>query len=629
MARVGLIYFISTFFFFSQSLPPIMENRITFLLSANVTAIKPNTTKLPNEKIVKELCDHFSVNPQYVSKLSQLLLRMKELAHKKEYGDRVFSFDSEVDNKKEVSISEIQPTTKPELAPFLFEGDIFLSDNQATDILTRLEQNRTSRSLSSDPEAIWHQQPIKFRFHDSLEFFAISQIVEAIEFWENNTCVVFKHAQDIGKDGKDEEDYIEFFKGQGCYSMIGRYGGRQGVSIGSGCERVGIIEHEIGHVLGLWHEQSRPDAGRFVEVRKQFILPSYMSDFQKRGTDEIITLGVPYDYGSAMHYGPTAFSADGNSLTLITKNHLYQSTIGQRERLSFYDIQIINKAYCPDKCGINGGHGNSIYCYNGGYPHPNHCHRCICPSGYGGADCSSFEHPMNADCGGLVNVELDQWKEIKSPGYDEDGYSENQQCNWIIRTVDSYGSLDQKSEKRIEVEFVGDFSFLCSSTCLDYVEIKLSRDQRSTGARFCCDHKPSTSVVSEYSQIAVIFRSQASRDIGVHLRVRATTDKATDPFMVASSKHVSTGMVTLKPNNLPNQWSSWGAWSECSRPCGGCGIRSRIRVCLSEECEDKAQEFGACNFDACPVKQNCADNKLLFLNRLCRRDASASMICSQ
>ncbi|KAI1703337.1 astacin (Peptidase family m12A) domain-containing protein [Ditylenchus destructor] len=575
MTRIGLIYFISTFILFSQSLPPIMENRISFLLSANVTTIKPNTTKLPNEKIVNELCDHFSVNPQYVSKLSQLLLRMKELAHKKEYGDRVFSFDSEVDNKKEVSISEIQPTTKPELAPFLFEGDIFLSDNQATDILTRLEQNRTSRSLSSDPEAIWHQQPIKFRFHDSLEFFAISQIVEAIEFWENNTCVVFKHAQDVGKDGKDEEDYIEFFKGQGCYSMIGRYGGRQGVSIGSGCERVGIIEHEIGHVLGLWHEQSRPDAGRFVEVRKQFILPSYMSDFQKRGTDEIITLGVPYDYGSAMHYGPTAFSADGNSLTLITKNHLYQSTIGQRERLSFYDIQIINKAYCPDKCGINGGHGNSIYCYNGGYPHPNHCHRCICPSGYGGADCSSFEQPLNADCGGLVNVEFDQWKEIKSPGYDEDGYSENQQCNWIIRTVDSYASSDQKPEKRIEVEFVGDFSFLCSSTCLDYA-----------------------------------------------------LNKATDPFIVASAKHVSMGMAILKPNNLPNQWSSWGAWSECSRPCGGCGIRSRIRVCLSEECEDKAQEFGACNFDACPVKSNCADNKLLFLNRLCRRDASASMICS-
>uniref|UniRef100_A0A915DI71 Metalloendopeptidase n=1 Tax=Ditylenchus dipsaci TaxID=166011 RepID=A0A915DI71_9BILA len=276
---------------------------------------------------------------------------MKELAHKKVYGDRVFSFDNESDNKKDVSISTIQPTTKPELAPFLFEGDIFLTDRQAKNILAHLKQNRSSRSLSSDPEAIWQRSPIKFRFHESLEFFAISQIVQALEFWENNTCVRFKHVQDanIAAEGGDEEDadYIEFFKGQGCYSMIGRYGGRQGVSIGSGCERVGIIEHEVGHVLGLWHEQSRPDANKFVEVQKDFILPTYMSDFQRRGTDEIITLGVPYDYGSVMHYGPTAFSADGTSLTLITKNALFQSTIGQRERLSFFDLQVINKAYCP------------------------------------------------------------------------------------------------------------------------------------------------------------------------------------------------------------------------------------------------------------------------------------------
>lgn len=98
--------------------------------------------------------------------------------------------------------------------------------------------------------------------------------------------------------------------------------------------------------MGLWHEQSRPDADDYIEIEKDLILPSYMSDFQKRGYDEIETLGIPYDYGSVMHYGSTAFSTDGTSKTLLTRDPKFQYTIGQREMLSFLDIQIINEAYC-------------------------------------------------------------------------------------------------------------------------------------------------------------------------------------------------------------------------------------------------------------------------------------------
>ncbi|EJW72634.1 hypothetical protein WUBG_16456 [Wuchereria bancrofti] len=194
--------------------------------------------------------------------------------------------------------------------------------------------------FAAEHEAKWFQFPIKYRFDESLDILHISQILKALEIWQSNTCIKFENDQEASG------DYIEFFEGDGCYSMVGRFGGRQGISIGKGCERIGTIIHEVGHTLGLWHEQSRPDAEEYITVVKEYIIPSYISEFLKRSEHEIATFNVPYDLGSIMHYGSTAFSVDQKSKTLLTKDPFYQMTIGQRDSLSFYNIKLINEAYC-------------------------------------------------------------------------------------------------------------------------------------------------------------------------------------------------------------------------------------------------------------------------------------------
>ena len=51
-----------------------------------------------------------------------------------------------------------------------------------------------------------------------------------------------------------------------CTSGVGYSPGRAQLSLGRHCDDVGIILHELGHVIGFWHEQNRPDRDHFVRI---------------------------------------------------------------------------------------------------------------------------------------------------------------------------------------------------------------------------------------------------------------------------------------------------------------------------------------------------------------------------
>ena len=65
---------------------------------------------------------------------------------------------------------------------------------------------------------------------------------------------------------------------------------------------MGTPIHEIGHVLGLFHEQVRPDRDSFVSVNTDNIKTNALPNYVKQTAAVVETLGVPYDYGSIMHY---------------------------------------------------------------------------------------------------------------------------------------------------------------------------------------------------------------------------------------------------------------------------------------------------------------------------------------
>jgi hypothetical protein len=78
---------------------------------------------------------------------------------------------------------------------------------------------------------------------------------------------------------------------------------------GSGTCTLATIMHEMGHVVGLWHEQARTDRASYVNVNYGNVIKGSWSYFEQP-TDNFQLL-TPYDYASLMEYPPFAFTRNG------------------------------------------------------------------------------------------------------------------------------------------------------------------------------------------------------------------------------------------------------------------------------------------------------------------------------
>ncbi len=132
-----------------------------------------------------------------------------------------------------------------------------------------------------------------------------------------------------------------------CCSYVGNLRlGEQGLSLGRNCIHFPIIVHEIGHVLGFWHEHTRPDRDDYIDVFYGNIRPNYLKNFEKQDIDVTDDLGVGYDYNSIMHYNYDYFARYSGLTTLNPKAS--GIPLGQAVRLSPSDILQTNLLYNCD-----------------------------------------------------------------------------------------------------------------------------------------------------------------------------------------------------------------------------------------------------------------------------------------
>ncbi|CAF0752395.1 unnamed protein product [Adineta ricciae] len=152
--------------------------------------------------------------------------------------------------------------------------------------------------------------------------------------------------QCVGFRPKSASDRI-FLKvqyGTGCSASVGYGTGERRMTLqDSGCFRSGTIQHELIHVLGFHHEQSRPDRDTYITVNYANIELGKEHNFNKyTWGSTALNQNTPYDYVSIMHYGPNSFSKNGQP-TIVPKDST--AKIGQRDKLSAGDIAEIRAFY--------------------------------------------------------------------------------------------------------------------------------------------------------------------------------------------------------------------------------------------------------------------------------------------
>jgi Astacin (Peptidase family M12A) len=164
------------------------------------------------------------------------------------------------------------------------------------------------------------------------------RVHDAIAHWEQNTVIRF--VLRTSANASSHPNFVRFMHGSGCSSAVGMQGGQQNITMGTGCD-AGRGIHEIGHAMGLWHEQSREDRDMFVTIQWQNIQAGKEHNFNQHISDGD-DVG-PYDYGSIMHYERHAFTKNGQET--VTPTNPANAQIGQRVALSQGDLNAIATLY--------------------------------------------------------------------------------------------------------------------------------------------------------------------------------------------------------------------------------------------------------------------------------------------
>jgi len=194
----------------------------------------------------------------------------------------------------------------------------------------------------------WPNGVIPFTIDSSLES-RKCEIYEAMAQIMFNTCIEFREI--------DPNEWlpvrlnISSGSGDKCSATVGwNPSWPRRLNLGDGCFHIGIIVHELMHVIGFNHMQKRHDRNEYVTVHSSNIdLNPYgfEANFGRNHPfmEQILT---PWDFDSIMMYGPTNYARPG-TVSISSKSGVSWKDAWQKRGLSANDVIAVRRLYeCPN-----------------------------------------------------------------------------------------------------------------------------------------------------------------------------------------------------------------------------------------------------------------------------------------
>uniref|UniRef100_A0A3Q3FEY8 Metalloendopeptidase n=1 Tax=Labrus bergylta TaxID=56723 RepID=A0A3Q3FEY8_9LABR len=245
--------------------------------------------------------------------------------------------DNEEDS--ELSVSERLSRANSNLIrsvdePNLIEGDIAI-DSEA-------ERNADPCTSRGCMWRKWTDGKVYIPYYITNHFSSREKaiITRGLESFSSFSCIRFRPSR------SDDREWLQIESQNGCWSYVGRRGGKQVVSLArSGCLYHGTVQHELLHALGFNHEQTRSDRDNHIQVLLQNVDSSMQHNFRKIAT---LNQGTRYDYNSVMQYHKYAFSKNNKPTMLPIPNP--NVSFGNAKEMSSNDKARLNTLYKCCEC---------------------------------------------------------------------------------------------------------------------------------------------------------------------------------------------------------------------------------------------------------------------------------------
>lgn len=448
----------------------------------------------------------------------------------------------------------------------IFEGDIMFDENELPGMIKQYGYSSDEGdfavfvgSATSRENRLWKDDfvdgtyRVMYSMDANVEDEQRDIINKAIARYHKQTCIRFEEVP-LGY----EKIHVLFLQSHHCTSPIGRrpYDENTPVTTHPRCT-IPMMEHELLHVLGFSHEQSRPDRDAYVQIVEENIKRVAKWNFRKQKRSEVIDLNSEYDLTSILHYGQYAFTKNRKA-TIISRSG---ARLGRGPGLTKKDLYELNALYnCPSEikavikwsqwsswsnCDVTCGRGQKIRyrgCFTDG---------AVVATGCKGAKSDTVECTLSS-CSGVWSAWGPFTLCTKTCGW---GYQ------WRSRT--------------------------CSS---NYCEGR--RYHTNSCARESCKRAAMWAPWNSWSQChATCGKSMASRVRFCHNNKGKTVNTCGNG---RSSQHGQSKSCDLP--SCESMIRNWGPWSQCSATCDGyrrrrcsgqaCTLDEEVEHCATRPCKE-------------------------------------------